>query len=230
MKKRGKKYRKALELVDRTKLYDLTEAIDVAKKASFSKFKGSLDVSLNLGVDPRHADQNVRGACVLPHGLGKEVRVVVFAKGQKAIEAKEAGADFVGGDDLAAKITGGWLDFDQVIATPDMMAVVGRLGKVLGPRGLMPNLKLGSVTFDVAAAVKTSKAGRSEFRVDKAGIVHTSVGNVAMDTNQLKENIEAVVDTVVKLKPASAKGTYLKRVAVSATMGPGVKVNTSTFS
>ena len=230
MKKRGKKYRKALELVDRTKLYDLTEAIDVAKKASFSKFKGSLDVSLNLGVDPRHADQNVRGACVLPHGLGKEVRVVVFAKGQKAIEAKEAGADFVGGDDLAAKITGGWLDFDQVIATPDMMAVVGRLGKVLGPRGLMPNPKLGSVTFDVAAAVKTSKAGRSEFRVDKAGIVHTSVGNVAMDTNQLKENIEAVVDTVVKLKPASAKGTYLKRVAVSATMGPGVKVNTSTFS
>lgn len=229
MTKRGKKYRKALELVDRSKFYDLAEAIELAKKTSYSKFKGSLDVSLNLGVDPRHADQNVRGACVLPHGLGKNIRVVVFAKGQKAIEAKEAGADFVGGDDLAAKITGGWLDFDQVIATPDMMAVVGRLGKVLGPRGLMPNPKLGSVTFDVAAAVKTSKAGRSEFRVDKAGIVHTSAGNISMDSNQLKENIEAVVETVIKLKPSSAKGTYLKRAAVSATMGPGVKVNTATF-
>lgn len=230
MKKRGKKYRKALELVDRSKLYDLADAIEVVKQTSYSKFKGSVDVSLNLGVDPRHADQNVRGACVLPHGLGKNVRVVVFAKGQKAIEAKESNADFVGGDDLAAKITEGWLDFDQVIATPDMMAVVGRLGKVLGPRGLMPNPKLGSVTFDVAAAVKTSKAGRSEFRVDKAGIVHTSVGNIAMDSVQLKENVEAVVETVQKLKPASSKGTYLKKVAVSATMGPGVKVSSTSFS
>ncbi len=227
MAKRGKKYRKLLESVDQSKLYGLAEAVENAKKTSFSKFKGALDVSLNLGVDPRHADQNVRGACVLPKGLGKQVRVIVFAKGQKAVDAKEAGADFVGGDDLAEKITGGWLEFDQIIATPDMMAVVGRLGKILGPRGLMPNPKLGSVTFDVVEAIKASKTGRAEFKVDKAGIVHACVGHVEMSVDDLKKNIEALVETIVKLKPSSSKGTYLKKMSVSATMGLGFKVDCS---
>lgn len=229
MAKRGKKYRSLLSKLDQSKLYGLSEALENAKEASFSKFKGAIDVSLNLGVDPRHADQNVRGACVLPKGLGKAVRVIVFAKGQKAIEAKESGADFVGGDDLAKKITEGWLEFDQIIATPDMMAVVGRLGKILGPRGLMPNPKLGSVTFDVSEAIKSSKAGRAEFKVDKAGIVHASVGHTEMTSDHLKENIEALVDTILKLKPSSSKGTYLKKLSVSATMGLGFKVDCSTF-
>lgn len=229
MAKRGKKYRNLLGLVDRDKLYSLTEALEHVKKTSYSKFRGTVDVSFNLGVDPRHADQNVRGACVLPQGLGKKVRVVVFAKGQKAIEAKDSGADHVGGDDLAKKITEGWLDFDQIIATPDMMAVVGRLGKILGPRGLMPNPKLGSVTFEVADAVKASKAGRAEFKVDKAGIIHASVGHVEMEPGHLKENVESLVDTVMKLKPSSSKGTYLKKLSVSATMGLSFKVDCSAF-
>ena len=229
MARRGKKYRNLVQSLDQTKLYGLAEALENVKKASFSKFRGGIDLSMNLGVDPRHADQNVRGACVLPKGLGKTVRVIVFAKGQKAIEAKESGADFVGGDDLAKKITEGWLDFDQIIATPDMMAVVGRLGKVLGPRGLMPNPKLGSVTFDVAEAIKASKAGRAEFKVDKAGIVHASVGHVEMSDEDLKQNVEAIVDTVVKLKPSSSKGTYLKKLTVSATMGLSFRVDCSPF-
>lgn len=229
MAKRGKKYRNLLSSLDQSKQYVLAEALENVKKASFSKFRGSIDVSLNLGVDPRHADQNVRGACVLPKGLGKNVRVIVFAKGQKAIEAKESGADFVGGDDLAKKITDGWLDFDQVIATPDMMAVVGRLGKVLGPRGLMPNPKLGSVTFDVADSIKASKAGKAEFKVDKAGIIHASVGHIEMSSEDLKHNVEALVDTVMKLKPSSSKGTYLKKLSVSATMGLSFRVNCSDF-
>ena len=227
MAKRGKKYRSLLESFDQSKLYGLSEALENVQKSSFSKFKGAVDVSLNLGVDPRHADQNVRGACVLPKGLGKEVRVIVFAKGQKAVDAKEAGADFVGGDDLAKKITEGWLDFDQIIATPDMMAVVGRLGKILGPRGMMPNPKLGSVTFDVADAIKSSKAGRAEFKVDKTGIIHASVGRVEMSADDLKANVEALVDTVAKLKPSSSKGTYLKKLSVSATMGLSFKVDCS---
>ena len=229
MAKRGKKYRKQLENVDRTKLYPTAEAVDLVKKTSYSKFDGSVDIAINLGVDPRHADQNVRGAAPLPHGLGKNVRIVVFAKGQKAIEASETGVEEVGGEDLAEKIRGGWMDFDQVIATPDMMATVGKLGRVLGPRGLMPNPKVGTVTFDVVTAIKELKAGRAEFRVDKAGIVHTTVGKASMDTAKITANIGAVVDALIKLKPSTAKGMYLKRLSLSATMGPGVKVDPSPY-
>lgn len=229
MAKRGKKYRQMLAKVDRTKSYLLADAIDLVKSTSYTKFDGSVDIAVNLGVDPRQADQNIRGATPLPHGLGKTVRIVVFAKGQKAVEASEAGVEFVGADDLAQKISDGWMDFDQVVATPDMMATVGKLGRVLGPRGLMPNPKVGTVTFDVAKAVAELKAGRSEFRVDKAGIVHAIVGKVGMKPEHLKANIEAVVDTLVKIKPASARGVYLKRMALSATMGPGVRVDVAPF-
>jgi len=229
MAKRGKKYRQVLAKVEPTKLYPLEEALKLVKETSYTKFEGSVDVAINLGVDPRHADQNVRGATPLPHGLGKTVRIIVFAKGQKAIEAREAGVEEVGGEDLAEKISGGWLEFDQVIATPDMMAVVGKLGRVLGPRGLMPNPKLGTVTFEVVNAIKELKAGRAEFRVDKAGIVHTLVGKVGMDGEKLKANIETVIDALVKAKPSTSKGTYLQKIAVSATMGPGVKVDPAPF-
>lgn len=229
MAKRGKKYRAAAAKVDRTKLYDLSEACNLVKETSYSKADASVDVAINLGVDPRHADQNIRGATPLPHGLGKAVRIVVFAKGEKAAELKDLNLDFVGADDLAEKISGGWLDFDQVIATPDMMGVVGRLGKVLGPRGLMPNPKLGTVTFDVAKAVEELRAGRAEYRVDKAGIVHTSVGRASFDENQLSENISAVIDALLKAKPSTAKGTYLKKISISATMGPGVHVDPAPF-
>ncbi|MCB9228391.1 MAG: 50S ribosomal protein L1 [Deltaproteobacteria bacterium] len=229
MSRRGKKYRNLCKEMDLTKVYPLSDAVELAKKASYSKFGGSLDLAVNLGVDPRHADQNVRGACPLPHGLGKEVRIVVFAKGQKAVEASEAGVEFVGADDLAEKIQAGWLDFDQVVATPDMMAVVGKLGRVLGPRGLMPNPKLGTVTFDVVEAIRQMKAGRVEYRVDKAGIVHASVGKLSMDSDKLLGNIEAVVESLIKAKPSTAKGTYLKRMAVSPTMGPGIKVDPQPF-
>jgi len=227
--KRGKKYREALKKVDRTKFYPLLEAVSLVKETSFSKLNASVDLAVNLGVNPKYADQNVRGASTLPHGLGKTVRVVVFAKGQKAVEANECGVEFVGGDDLAQKISEGWLDFDQVIATPDMMAVVGRLGKVLGPRGLMPNPKLGTVTFDVTSAIKAAQSGRAEFRVDKAGVVHTVVGKVNMDPKNLEENIIAVIDAIQKVKPSTAKGTYLQKIALSATMGPGVRVDTTPF-
>lgn len=229
MAKRSKKYRESISQVDRDKFYSLREAIELVKKTSYTKFDGTVGLSVNLGVDPRHADQNVRGAVALPHGLGKEARIVVFAKGQKAVEANDANVTFVGGDDLAKKISEGWLDFDHVVATPDMMAVVGRLGKVLGPRGLMPNPKVGTVTFDVVQAIQELKAGRAEFKVEKAGIVHTSIGKCSMSEDHLVGNAETVIEAILKAKPAAAKGTYLKRVGVSATMGPGVKIDPVAF-
>ncbi len=229
MAKRGKKYKAAAKLVDRTQLYSVDKAIELVKATSISKFAGSVDIAVNLGVDPRHADQNVRGATPLPNGLGKTVRIVVFAKGQKAVEASEAGVEFVGSDDLAEKISGGWLDFDQVVATPDMMATVGKLGRVLGPRGLMPNPKIGTVTFDVLKAINELKAGRAEFKVDKSGIIHTTVAKTDMDNKAIKENLEAVVDSLIKMKPSTSKGTYLKKLSVSATMGPGVPVDVSVY-
>jgi len=226
---RGKKYRKAAGLVDRNKLYSLDEAAGLIKSLTFSKFDGTVDLAVNLGVDPRHADQNVRGTTPLPHGLGKSVRIVVFAKGEAAQQATAAGVEAVGGDDLATRINGGWLDFDQVIATPDMMGVVGKLGRVLGPRGLMPNPKLGTVTPDVVKAIDELKAGRTEFRVDKAGIVHVPVGKASFASDKLSDNMKAVIEAIVKAKPSTAKGTYLKKIAVSATMSPSVKVDPAPF-
>ena len=226
---RGKKYRKSAEKIDRTRLYDLKEAFQLVKESSYSKFDGSVDIAVNLGVDPRHADQNVRGATPLPHGLGKSVRIIVFAKGDKATEAESAGVEAVGAEDLMKRIQEGWLDFDAVIATPDMMGVVGRLGKVLGPRGLMPNPKLGTVTFEVGKAIEELKAGRTEYRVDKAGIVHAPVGKVSFDADKLYDNAKTVVDALLRAKPSTAKGTYLKRMCVSATMGPGIKVDVTPF-
>lgn len=229
MAKVGKKFRAALAKVDRNKFYPTADAVKLVKECAFSKMDESVDVAINLGVDPRHADQNIRGATPLPHGTGKSVRIVVFAKGEKATEASKLGLAAVGGDDLAAKISGGWLDFDQVIATPDMMGVVGKLGKVLGPRGLMPNPKLGTVTFEVEKAVNELRSGRAEYRVDKAGIVHTTIGKVKMAEKQLEENLNAVIDALLKAKPSSAKGTYLKKICVSSTMGPGVRVDTTPY-
>lgn len=229
MAKRGKKYRAALAQVDRNQQYDLLEACKLVKNTSYSKMDASVDMAINLGVDPRHADQNIRGATVLPHGLGKKVRIVVFAKGEKAVEAGNHQVEFVGGDDLAKKISEGWLDFDQVIATPDMMGVVGRLGKVLGPRGLMPNPKLGTVTFEIDKAITELRAGRAEYRVDKAGIVHLSIGRSNFGPEHLAENARTIIDTLLKAKPSTAKGTYLKKVCLSATMGPGVRVDTTPF-
>ncbi|MFW7377933.1 MAG: 50S ribosomal protein L1 [Oligoflexus sp.] len=229
MAKRGKKYREALAKVDRDKLYDLAEACKIVKGTSYSKMDASVDLAVNLGLDPRHADQNIRGAVPLPHGLGKKVRIVVFAKGEKAAEASNLNVEFVGADDLAQKISDGWLDFEHVIATPDMMGVVGRLGKVLGPRGLMPNPKLGTVTFEVAKAVNELRAGRAEYRVDKAGIVHTSVGRASFAEEQLADNVRSVLDALLKAKPSTAKGTYLKKMCLSATMGPGVRIDPAPF-
>ena len=229
MAKRGKKYRAAASSVVVTQQYPLADAVNLVKKATYCKFDATLELVVNLGVDPRQADQNVRGAVPLPNGLGKSVRIVVFAKGEKATQAKVDGVVEVGGDDLAAKIQGGWMEFDQVIATPDMMGVVGKLGKVLGPRGLMPNPKLGTVTFDVLKAVNELKAGRTEYRVDKAGIVHCPVGKVSFDADKLVENAKAVIDALVKAKPATAKGTYLQKIGLSSTMSPGVKVDPSPF-
>lgn len=229
MAKRGKKYREAAAKVDRNKLYDLAEACKLVKETSYSKMDASVDLAVNLGVDPRHADQNIRGAIPLPHGLGKKVRIVVFAKGEKAAEASQQNVEYVGADDLAQKISDGWLEFEHVIATPDMMGVVGRLGKVLGPRGLMPNPKLGTVTFDVANAIQELRAGRAEYRVDKAGIVHTSIGRVGFSEEQLAENAQTVVDALLRAKPATAKGTYLKKLCLSATMGPGVRIDPAPF-
>ncbi len=229
MAKRGKKYREAIKLVDRTKLYSLEQAVQLVKKTSITKFVGGVDLAVNLGVDPRHADQNVRSATPLPNGLGKQVRIVVFAKGQKAVEASECGVEFVGTDDLAEKINGGWMEFDQVIATPDMMATVGKLGRVLGPRGLMPNPKVGTVTFDVVKAINELKSGRAEFKVDKAGIIHTMVAKVGMDEKAIKENIDAVMETLLKIKPSTSKGTYIKKMSISATMGPGIPVDVSGY-
>jgi len=224
--KASKKYRAAAERIDQAQAYGLEDGIGLVCAAESRKFDESVDMAINLGVDPKHADQMVRGAIVLPHGTGKSLRILVFAKGAKEKEAKDAGADFVGGDDLAKKIQSeGWLDFERVIATPDMMSVVGRLGKVLGPRGLMPNPKLGTVTMDVAQAVREQKAGKVEYRVDKNGIIHVSIGKKSFEPNQLIDNARALLEAVIKAKPAASKGIYLKKISVSTTMGPGVRID-----
>lgn len=221
----GKKYKAALAKVDRTKRYKIDEAMGLVKQTATKKFDESVDAAINLGVDPKHADQVVRGAVVLPHGMGKAVKLAVFAKGDKAREATEAGADIVGAEDLAEKIQGGFMDFDKVIATPDMMGVVGRLGKVLGPRGLMPNPKIGTVTMDLTRAIKEQKAGKVEFRVEKAGIVHVPFGKASFEPEKLKANFNAIMELIYKAKPQTAKGVYVKNVTVSTTMGPGIKVD-----
>jgi large subunit ribosomal protein L1 len=227
MPKRGKKYKQSSSKFDSTKRYDFTEAIATALSSSYAKFDETVDVAVRLGVDPRHADQMVRGTVVLPNGLGKEVKVLVFAKGEKETEAREAGAEFVGNEDLVEKIKEGWYGFDKAIATPDMMGTVGKIGRLLGPRGLMPNAKTGTVTFDVAKTVHELKAGKIEFRVEKAGIVHAPMGKVSFGSQKLTENIAAFLETILKLKPSSSKGTYLKGIAVSTTMGPGIKIDTT---
>jgi len=227
--KPGKKRAGALQKPDKSRRYALSEAVSLVKELAFANFDESVDVAVRLGVDPKHADQMVRGAVVLPHGTGKTNRVLVFAKGEKVSEAEAAGADFVGGDDLAAKINEGWLDFDTVIATPDMMGQVGRLGRVLGPRGLMPNPKVGTVTFDVSKAVSEAKAGKVEFRVEKAGIVHAQVGKRSFGEPELAGNVKSLVGALVKAKPAAAKGTYLRSITLSSTMGPGIKVDPGTI-
>ncbi len=226
----AKKMNEAKAKVDRNRNYGLQEGIDLVKAASYAKFDETVDVAVRLGVDPRHADQMVRGAVVLPNGLGKDVRVLVFAKGEKEKEAREAGADYVGAEDLVAKIQEGWFEFDTAIATPDMMGVVGRIGKLLGPRGLMPNPKVGTVTFEVERAVKEAKSGKVEFRVEKAGIVHAPVGKVSFPADKLKENLLALVDALMKAKPSAAKGNYMKKISVSSTMGPGVRLDISDVS
>ena len=225
MGKHGKKYVGASKKVDRGKGYDFAEALKTALDMSYASFDESIDVAVRLGVDPRHADQMVRGSVMLPNGTGKEVKVLVFAKGEKEKEATEAGADFVGNDDLLEKIKGGWLEFDRAVATPDMMGAVGRIGKILGPRGLMPNAKTGTVTFDVSRAVKELKAGKIDFRVERAGIIHAQMGKVSFGVDRLLENLSSFFETIVRLKPASSKGTYLKSISISATMGPGIKID-----
>jgi large subunit ribosomal protein L1 len=227
MSKTAKKHSAASAKIDRSKVYPVVTAIDVVKQGAYAKFDETVDVAVRLGVDPRHADQMVRGAVVLPNGLGKEVRVLVFAKGEKEKEALDAGADFVGAEDLVTKIQEGWFEFDTAIATPDMMGVVGKIGKLLGPRGLMPNPKVGTVTFEVGRAVKESKAGKVEFRVEKAGIVHAPLGKVSFETELLKGNLLALVEALVKAKPSAAKGVYLKKISVSSTMGPGINLDIS---
>jgi large subunit ribosomal protein L1 len=227
----SKKYRAAAEAIDNSKLYGLEEAMELVCGSESRRFDESVDIAIHLGVDPKHADQMVRGAIVLPHGTGKSTRVLVFAKGDKEKEAKDAGADYVGGDDLAKKIQSeGWLEFERVIATPDMMSVVGRLGKILGPRGLMPNPKLGTVTMDVGKAVSEQKAGKVEYRVDKAGNIHASVGKKSFDSSKLVENAAAILKAVIKAKPSSSKGIYLKKISVSATMGPGIRIDPASTS
>ena len=226
MPPKSRRYRDAEAKLNREQLYSLGEAVDLLKQFPEAKFDESVDLAIKLGVDPKHADQMVRGALVLPHGTGRSVRILVFAKGDKEKEARDAGADHVGAEELAKKIQDeGWLEFDRVIATPDMMSVVGRLGRVLGPRGLMPNPKLGTVTMDVGKAVSESKAGKVEYRVDKAGIVHVAIGKRSFEGDQLLENASALIDAVIKAKPAAAKGTYLGTIAISTTMGPGIRVD-----
>jgi len=222
---RGKQYQAASGKIDSEKSYDLEEAIALAKEAAFAKFDESIDIAVKLGVNPKHADQMVRGSVSLPNGTGRDVKVLVFCKGEKAKEAEAAGADFVGDDELITKVQGGWTDFDKVVATPDMMGQVGKLGKVLGPRGLMPNPKVGTVTQDVAKVVGELKAGMIEFRVDKNGIIHTTVGKKSFEDAKLLENVKALLDTLVKMKPASAKGQYVRGIYLSATMGPRVKLD-----
>ncbi len=225
MAKRGKKFNDAKKRVDRNVLYDPGEGLELLKEIAPAKFDETVEATVKLGIDPRHADQQVRGAMVLPHGTGKTRTVLVFAKGDKAREAEEAGADFVGAEDMAEKIQGGWLGFEVAIATPDMMSIVGRLGRILGPRGLMPNPKTGTVTFDVEQAVNEIKAGKIEYRADKAGVVHTPIGKVSFDTEKLLENLRALMETLVRVRPPAAKGQYVRGITVSSTMGPGIKVS-----
>jgi large subunit ribosomal protein L1 len=228
MAKRGKKYTEAVKLIERSKAYSVTEAVELVKKTSTTKFDASVEVAFRLGVDPKKADQQLRGAVVLPNGTGKTQRVLVFAKGEKAKEAEAAGADYVGDTEYINKISGGWFEFDVIVATPDMMGEVGKLGRTLGPKGLMPNPKTGTVTFDVAKAVNEIKAGKVEYRVDKAGNVHVPIGKVSFEDEKLVENFNTIFDTMVKVKPAAAKGTYMKNVAITSTMGPSVKIDAST--
>lgn len=223
----GKKYTVAREKVDTTKQYKLKEAIEIVKQLNYAKFDESVDIAVNLGVDPKKSDQIVRGTVALPHGLGKKVRIVVFAKGEKAKEALEAGADHVGAEDIVEKINGGWLDFDKVVATPDLMGMLGKLGRILGPRGLMPNPKLGTVTFDVGKAVKDIAAGKVDYKTEKAGIVHVPIGKVSFDSHKLIENTKAVVNSILKAKPSASKGKYIKKLSVSSTMGAGITVDVS---
>ena len=225
MAKRGKNYRKVTEGLDPTKMYSLEEGVELAIKDRYTKFDESIDIAIRLGVDPRHADQMVRSSVVLPNGTGKETRVLVFAKGDKEKEALDAGADYAGGDEFVEKIKKGWLEFDRTIATPDMMATVGKIGRILGPRNMMPNAKLGTVTFDVARVVGEIKSGKVDFKVDKAGVVHAMLGKASFGSQKLNENILAFFDKIIQLKPASSKGIYLKGISLSTTMGPGIKLD-----
>jgi large subunit ribosomal protein L1 len=227
MAKRGKRYREAAAKVDRNHRYPFTEAVELALQTASSKFDETLDAAVALGVNPRHADQMVRGAVVLPHGLGRTVRVLVFAKGEKEKEALEAGADYAGAEDLIERIKGGWLEFDKAVATPDIMGQVGKIGKILGPRGLMPNVKVGTVTFEVAKAVNELKGGKVEFRVDRAGVVHAPVGKASFGAEKLLQNLASLMEALVRLKPATSKGAYMKDIHVSTTMGPGIPVDSS---
>jgi large subunit ribosomal protein L1 len=225
MAKRGKNYKKAAEAIDTTKMYSLDEGVELAIKGQHAKFDESIDIAIRLGVDPRHADQMVRSSVVLPNGTGKEIRVLVFAKGEKEKEALDAGADYAGGDDFVEKIKGGWLEFDRTIATPDMMATVGKIGRVLGPRNLMPNAKLGTVTFDIERVVKEVKSGKVDFKVDKAGIIHAMLGKASFGSQKVKENVLTFIDRIIQLKPSTSNGIYLKSISLSTTMGPGVKLD-----
>ena len=227
MPKHGKKYLESRKKVNREAKYSLDEALDLLKGTAKAKFDETIEVAMRLGVDPKYPDQQVRGSVVLPHGTGKSVRVVVFAKGEKAKEAQEAGADLVGSDELVAKVQGGWLDFDKAVATPDMMGAVGKIGKILGPRGLMPNPKVGTVTFDVGKAVRDLKGGKVEFKVEKSGTLHAGIGKASFGTEKIRENFMAFFEAINKAKPSAAKGTYIKTLAISSTMGPGIKINAS---
>lgn len=230
MAKKGKKFLEAAKLVDRSTFYSVTDAVELVKKTSIAKFDATVEVAFRLGVDPKKADQQIRGAVVLPNGTGKTQRVLVFAKGEKAKEAEAAGADYVGDADYINKIQQGWFEFDVIVATPDMMGEVGKLGRVLGPKGLMPNPKTGTVTFDVTKAVNEIKAGKVEYRLDKAGIIHVPIGKVSFEDSKLVENFTTVYETLLKAKPSAAKGTYMKSVSATSTMGPGVKVDSSSFA
>ncbi|HAF67463.1 MAG: 50S ribosomal protein L1 [Bacillota bacterium] len=227
MPKRGKKYSEAVKRLEEGKLYGPREALDLIPQLSYAKFDETVDIAMRLGVDPRHADQMVRGSVVLPHGTGKELRVLVFARGEKANEAREAGADFVGAEDLVEKIQGGWLEFDRAVATPDMMSLVGRLGRILGPRGLMPNPRTGTVTMDVKSAIKEIKQGKVDFRTDRAGIIHGVIGKVSFGTDKLLDNFYAFVDAIVRARPPGARGQYIRSVTLSSTMGPGIPIDLS---
>lgn len=225
MATRGKKYRNSIANINRELMYGVEEGIELALKCKFAKFDESFDIAIRLGVDPRHADQMVRSSVQLPHGIGKEVRVLVFAKGEKETEARAAGADYAGSDELVAKIKDGWLEFDKTIATPDMMGEVGKIGRILGPRGLMPNAKLGTVTFDIARVVSEVKAGKVDFKVDKAGVVHATVGKASFNASKLVDNVTMFIDKIIQLKPSTSKGIYLRSVSLSTTMGPGIKID-----